>query len=131
MTLIEISLLLVAAASVMVLWFLIPALSAVKKAAQSVDALTTTVNEELKPLVREMNSVLAEVRTVCQGVAENTDDVKSFMSALGETGNNLHTINSSVGAVVGMLNSANVWVSGVKVAAQYMLKRYLNRRRGE
>ena len=89
-----------------------------------------TVQKELKPTLQELNAMLSEQRAVFGKVAEHSDDVTRFMSALGETGDNLHTINRAVGAVTSVINSSAVWATGIKVAGKYMLERYLKKRGG-
>lgn len=120
---------LIAAISVAVLvLFLIPAIQSVRQTAQSVSALADLLTNELKPTIKELNQVLAELKTVGGGVAEHTDDVKRFMSALGDTGTQISTINRSVGAVAGLLNQAGAGATGVKVAGTYLLENYLKRK---
>jgi len=120
---------LIAAISVAVLvLFLIPAIQSVRQTAQSVSALSDLLTNELKPTIKELNQVLAELKTVGGGVAEHTDDVKRFMSALGETGTQITTINRSVGVVTGLLNQAGAVATGVKVAGTYLLESYLKRK---
>ena len=120
---------LIAAISVAVLvLFLIPAIQSVRQTAQSVSALADLLTNELKPTIKELNQVLAELKTVGGGVAEHTDDVKRFMSALGETGTQISTINRSVGVVTGLLNQAGAVSTGIKVAGTYLLENYLKRK---
>jgi hypothetical protein len=88
------------------------------------------VQQELKPTIQELTSVLVELKTVGGGVAEHTDDVRRFMSALGETGTNLSTINRSVSVVTGALNTTSAWATGAKVAGKYILERYLKKKGG-
>jgi ABC-type transporter Mla subunit MlaD len=88
------------------------------------------VQQELRPTLQELTAVLAELKTVGGGVAEHTDDVKRFMTALGETGTNLSTINRSVSTVTGVLNATSAWTTGAKVAGRYLLERYLKKRGG-
>ena len=130
MSLIEIALLIIVAAACILVLTMIPAILAVKRTAASVGKLTEMVESELKPALHELTGVLAELKTVGGGVAEHTDDVKRFMSALGETGDNLHTINRSVGVVTGILNTTSVWATGAKVAGTYVFERYLKKRGG-
>ena len=120
---------LIAAISVAVLvLFLIPAIQSVRQTAQSVSALADLLTNELKPTIKELNQVLAELKTVGGGVAEHTDDVKRFMSALGDTGTQISSINRSVGVVTGLLNQAGAVATGVKVAGTYLLESYLKRK---
>lgn len=107
---------------------LVPTIMAVRRTAESVSALANLLTTELKPTIKELNEVLVELKTVGGGVAQHTDDVKKFMSALGETGDQISTINRSVGTVTSVLNQAGVWATGAKVAGKYLLERYLTRK---
>jgi uncharacterized protein YoxC len=130
MPLTGIALIIIAIALGILVLTLIPTLLTVKRSAASVGELAEMVRNELKPTLQELTGVLAELKTVGGGIAEHTDDVKRFMSALGETGTNLSTINRSVGVVTGVLNTTSVWATGAKVAGKYMFERYLKKRGG-
>jgi len=129
---------LIAAISVAVLViFLIPAIQNIRKMAQSVSALADLLTEELKPSIKELNILLAEMKTIGGGVAEHTDDVKRFMSALGDTGTQLSSVNRSVSVVTGLLNQAGVMATGARAgvmatgaraAGTYLLENYLKRK---
>jgi uncharacterized protein YoxC len=120
---------LIAAIAVAVLvLFLIPAIQSLKKTAQSVATLADLLSSELKPTINELNQVLAELKTVGGGVAEHTDDVKRFMSALGDTGTQISTINRSIGVVAGLLTQVGAVTTGAKVAGTYLLENYLKRK---
>jgi hypothetical protein len=47
------------------------------------------------------------------------------MSALGETGDQISTINRSVGTVTSIVQEIGTWATGAKVTARYMLENYL------
>lgn len=130
MTLTGIALIIITIATCILVVTLIPMILTVKRTFESVGALSEMVQKELKPTIQELTSVLSELRTVGGGVVEHTDDVKRFMSALGETGTNLHTINRTVGVVTNVLNTTSVWATGAKVAGKYVLERYLKKRGG-
>jgi len=130
MPLTGIALIIIAVAFCILVLTLIPTLLSVKKSADSVGLLSEMIQKELKLTLQELTSVLSEQKSVIKGVAEHSDDVGRFMTALGETGNNLHTINRAVGAVTGLLSTSAVWATGVKVAGKYMLERYLKKRGG-
>ncbi len=130
MPLTEIALIIIAVALCVLVLTMIPTLLAVKRTAGSVEELSKMLQNELKPTLRELSGVLAELKVVGGGVAEHTDDVKRFMSALGETGTNLNTINRSVGVVTGVLSATSIWATGAKVAGKYIVERYLKKRGG-
>ena len=50
------------------------------------------------------------------------------MSALGETGGNLHTINRAVGVVSNVVNTSSALTTGAKVAGKYLLEQYLKKK---
>jgi len=130
MPLTDIALIIIAVALCILVLTLIPALLTIKRAAASVGGLAEMIQGELKPTLQELTGVLTELKTIGCGVAEHTDDVKRFMSALGETGTNLSTINRSVNVVTGVLNTTSIWATGARVAGKYLFDRYLKKRGG-
>jgi uncharacterized protein YoxC len=130
MSLTGIALIIIAVAFLILVLTLLPAIAAIKRTAASVGSLSDMVQTELKPTIQELTAVLTELKTVGNGVAEHTDDVTRFMTALGETGSNLSTINRSVSVVTGVLTTTSTWATGVKVAGKYLLERYLKRKGG-
>lgn len=130
MSLTGIALIIIAASLLILVLTLLPAIFTVKRTAESIGSLADMVQQELKPTLQELTVVLTELKTVGGGIAEHTDDVREFMSALGETGTNLRTINRSVSVVTGALNTTSAWATGAKVAGRYILERYLKKRGG-
>ena len=131
MSLTGIALIIIAVALCILVLVLIPTILAVKRTVTSVGTLSDMVQKELRPTIQELTGVLAELKTVGGGVAEHTDDVRRFMTALGETGTNLSTINRSVGVVTNVISTTSVWATGAKVAGKYMLDRYLKKMGGK
>jgi len=130
MSLTGIALIIIAVAFLILVLTLLPAIAAIKRTAASVGSLSDMVQTELKPTIQELTAVLTELKTVGNGVAEHTNDVTRFMTALGETGTNLSTINRSVSVVTGVLNTTSTWATGAKVAGRYLLERYLKKKGG-
>jgi uncharacterized protein YoxC len=131
MSLTGIALIIIAVAFLILVLTLLPAIATIKRTAASVGSLTDMIQTELKPTLQELTAVLTELKTVGGGVAEHTNDVTRFMTALGETGTNLSTINRSVSAVTGVLTTTATWATGAKVAGRYLLERYLKKRGGK
>ena len=130
MPLTGIALIIIAVALCILVLALIPTLLTIKRTAASVEELAKMVQSELKPTLQELTGVLAELKTVGGGIAEHSEDVKCFMSELGEAGARLHTINRTVGVVTGVLNTTSVWATGARVAGKYLLERILKKRGG-
>lgn len=131
MTLSGIALIIIAIALCIMALSMIPTLLAVKRTAASVGMLSDMLQQELKPAIQELTTVLTELKTVGGEMSEHAEDVARFMSALGETGDNLHTINRTVGTVTGVLNTTSAWTIGAKVAGKYIIDRYLKKRGGK
>jgi len=130
MTPAAIALIVIAAALCILVLTLIPTFLTIKRTAASVGELAEMVRSELKPTLHELTGVLAELKTVGSGVAEYNDDVRRFMSELGQAGTNLHTINRTVGVVTNVLNTTSVWATGAKTAGKYVFERYLKKQGG-
>ena len=130
MSLTGIALIIIAVAFLILVLTLLPAITAIKRTAASVGSLSDMVQQELKPTLQELTAVLADLKTVGSTVAEHTDVVARFMTALGETGTNLSTINRSMSVVTGVFNTTSAWTTGAKVAGKYVLERYLKKRGG-
>jgi uncharacterized protein YoxC len=125
-----IALIIIAVAFLILVLTLIPAIAEIKRAAASIGSLSEMVQLELKPTIQELTAVLVELKTVGGEVAGHTEDLSRFMTAMGETGVNLSTINRSVGVVAGVLSATSAWTTGAKVAGRYLLERYLKKRGG-
>lgn len=130
MSIVEIAVTVIAVAFCGLALTFIPTLLAIKRSAESIGELAEMVQVELKPTLQELTGVLTELKTVGEGMAGHSGDVDRFMSALGETGVNLSTINRSVGVVTGILNTTSIWITGSRVAAKYLFERYLIKRGG-
>ena len=130
MTVTGIALIIIAVAFLILVLTLLPAITTVKRTAASVGSLSDMIQQELRPTIQELTAVLTELRTVGGGVAEHTNDLNRFMTALGETGTNLSTINRSVALVTGVLSLTSAWTTGAKVAGRYLLERYFKKRGG-
>ncbi|MBC8018613.1 MAG: DUF948 domain-containing protein [Verrucomicrobia bacterium] len=130
MSITEIALIIIAVSILILVLTLLPTIMTVKRTAASVGSLYDMIHKELKPTIQELTAVLVELKTIGSEVAEHTDDVRRFMTALGETGTNLSTINRSVGVFTGVLNTTSSWAAGAKVAGKYVLERYLKKRGG-
>jgi uncharacterized protein YoxC len=126
----EIALIVMAAALCILVLTLIPTFLTIKRTAASIGDLAEMVQSELKPTLHELTGVLAELKAVGGGIAEYNDDVKRFMSELGDAGDNLHTINRTVGVVTGVLNTTSAWTTGAKVAGKYLIERFLKKQGG-
>lgn len=127
----SVAILVAVAVLVIVAMFLMPAIASVKKSAESIASLADLLQNDLKPTIKELNQILSDLSVVGSSVAEHSDDVKKFMTALGDTGSQLNNINRSVGAVTGMFGQVEAISVGVKSAGSYLLDNMFKRKRKE
>lgn len=128
---IGVAVLVMAATMVVLAAFMIPAFIEIRKTAAAVREFVAGTESELKPVLHELHKTLNELKSITEGAATKTEDVKLFMEALGDTGRNLRTINHVVGAVAGVLASSSAWMTGARVAGKFILDRLATKRRGE
>lgn len=129
MILINIAALLVAVAVVVLVIALIPLIRELKATSIVVREFVITVETDIQPTIKELHDALADLNVITAGAAEKIEDVKAFMSAVGETGKGLRTISSVVSGAATALSNSSLWFTGTKVAGAYMLER-LTKKRG-
>jgi uncharacterized protein YoxC len=110
--------------------FTIPAIIEIRKTAASLREFIACADSELKPVLHELHQTITDLKIIVEVAATKTEDVKSFMEALGETGRNLRTINHVVGTVAGVLATSSAWVVGAKAAGGFILERLSKKRKG-
>ena len=127
--LISLAAVLVAVTLVVLAAFLIPAFIEIRKTAASLREFIECTDSELKPLLHELHQTITELKIITEAVASKTEDVKSIMAAVGDTGRNLRMINNVVGTVTGVLASTSAWVVGARVAGRFILERLSTKRK--
>lgn len=128
--LIDLAAILVAITLVVLAAFLIPAFIEIRKTAASLRDFITCADSELKPVLHELHQTITELKIIAEVAASKSEDMKTFMEALGDTGRNLRTINHVVGSVAGVLASSSAWVVGARVAGKFILERLSKRKEG-
>ena len=128
MEIIAIASVVIAITFIVLVAFLIPALIEVRKAAISVRIYVTDVDSQIKPILKELRELTANLRVFTDAVASRSDEVEAFMESLGDTGRNISKINIVVGEVAGLLCRSSLWLTGLKAAGQYAVGRILKKR---
>ncbi len=103
--------------------FMIPALIEIRKTAASVRTYVTDVDSQLQPILKELRELTADLRKFADSVASRTDEVKTFMTAIGDTGRNISRINVAIGDVAGIFFRSSLWITGLKAAGRYVIDR--------
>jgi uncharacterized protein YoxC len=128
--LIDLAAVLVAITLVVLAAFMIPAFIEIRKTAASLRDFITCADSELKPVLLELHQTITDLKIIAEVAASKSEDMKSFMEALGDTGRNLRTINHVVGSVAGVLASSSAWVVGARAAGRFILQRLSKRKEG-
>ncbi|HOI15535.1 MAG TPA: DUF948 domain-containing protein [Geobacteraceae bacterium] len=119
----------IAAVLVVVAVFLVRALIEIRATVIAARGLVTRIDTELVPVVKDLQGVLADLKVTTEGIASRVDDVKSAMTAVGDTGRNVTRINAVIGNVADLLTRITLVSTGVKAAGQYVCDR-ISRKRG-
>lgn len=119
----------IAAVLVVVAVFFVRALIEIRATVIAARGLVTRIDTELVPVVKDLQGVLADLKVTTEGIASRVDDVKSAMTAVGDTGRNVTRINAVIGNVADLLTRITLVSTGVKAAGQYVCDR-ISRKRG-
>lgn len=109
--------------------FLIPAVIEIRKTAIALREFAANTENDLKPVLHELQNTLTELKSLAGVTAARADEVRCFTEALGETGRNLRTINSVVGTVAGLLANTSAWAVGAKAAGKMILESLAKKRK--
>ncbi|MBI1920291.1 MAG: DUF948 domain-containing protein [Geobacter sp.] len=126
---IEIAVSVIAITLVVMVSFAIPTVIEVRKTAKAAREFFTRTDTELRHVLRDVGAVMTNLRPFTESSAACAEDVKTFMSALGETGRNLHAVNDLLCTVSDSFSRYNVMATGVKASFRYFLEKL--KRKGE
>ncbi|HZV82425.1 MAG TPA: DUF948 domain-containing protein [Geobacteraceae bacterium] len=118
----------VAIAMIVLVVVLIPLIMELRRTATAVREFVESMEAELKPTIAEMNRTLADLQILTGGASEKVEDIKCFMSAVGETGRGLRTISTVVSGAAGALTRSSLWLTGAKVAGSFMMDKLIKKR---
>lgn len=119
----------IAVVLVVVAIFLVRALIEIRATVIAARGLMTRIDTELVPVVKDLQYVLADLKVTTDGIASRVEDVKSAMTAVGDTGRNISRINAVIGTVADVLSRVSLLSTGAKAAGQYVCDR-ISRKRG-
>jgi uncharacterized protein YoxC len=129
MVIVAISAVVIAVTIVILAAFMIPALIEIRKSAAAVRVYITDIESQLQLVLKELRELTANLRVLTEGIASKTDEVKCFMTAVGDTGRNISRINVVIGEVAGLLTKSSLWMTGLKAGGRYVIDRITKKRR--
>lgn len=128
MMIVNIAALVVAFAVVALVVTLIPLIRELKRSAEAIRETTSRLEAEVHQTLQQLNKTMVEVNILTSGAAEKVDDVKEFMSAIGDTGRGLRTISSVVGGAAQAFSKSSLWLAGAKVAGSFVMDKLVKKR---
>ena len=73
--------------------FMSPTLIEIRKGVAAIRTFITDVESQLQPVLKELRELTSSLRILIDVIVSKTDEVKSFMVAIGDTGRNINRIN--------------------------------------
>jgi len=121
MSIVSVAAVVVALAFVVLVAVMIPVLIEFKKTVVRFREFLEHAEAGIDPALKELGDALADVRTVADAAASRSEDVKALMTALGDTGKRVHSINTAVDGVVGILKRPASYFTGAKAAGKFLI----------
>jgi uncharacterized protein YoxC len=103
--------------------FMIPTFIEARKTAVAAREFLNRTDLELQPVLRDLRTVITDLKEMTSGASEKAEELKLFMGALGDTGRYVRTINTVVGTVVNAVSTSSLWLSGARVAGKFLYDR--------
>jgi uncharacterized protein YoxC len=111
--------------------YLIPVMSELKKTATALRSVAETMQVELQPLIKELRQTVADVQVVTGATAANVDGVNLLLEELGHAGHNIRMINRVIGVASQVVATSSAWISGAKVAGQFIADKLIKKKGGD
>lgn len=107
--------------------FLIPVLQELRRTAISLRNAADSLQNEIKPLIKELRNTVADVQVVTSSAAANADGVNLLLEELGHAGQNIRMINRFIGVASQVVAGSSAWVTGARVAGKYIADRLIKK----
>jgi uncharacterized protein YoxC len=125
MTIVEIAAILVAAAFVVLVGFLVPVMIQVRKTVEESEQLLVKMNRDLPPLIGEIQAISHNMSEATKQARGGVEHAATLLHAVGEVGESVqHMHNAVKGSSGSMLTNVASVVAGVKAATQVMKERF-------
>ncbi|HKP01134.1 MAG TPA: DUF948 domain-containing protein [Nitrospiraceae bacterium] len=125
MTIVEIAVILVAAAFALLVGFLVPVLIQLRKTVAESEQLLAKMNNELPPLINELRAVSHNVNHVTEQARIGVEHATVLLHAVGEVGESVQHVHEVVkGSSGSMLTNMASVVAGFKAATKVVKERF-------
>ena len=125
MTIIEIAVILVAAAFALLVGFIVPVLIQVRKTVAESEQLLAKMNNDLPPLIGELRAMSHNVNDLTEQARTGVEHAVVLLHAVGEVGESVQHVHEVVkGSSGSMLTNVASVVAGLKAATKVVKERF-------
>ena len=125
MTIIEIAVILVAAAFALLVGFIVPVLIQVRKTVAESEQLLAKMNNDLPPLIGELRAMSHNVNDLTEQARIGVEHAAVLLHAVGEVGESVQHVHEVVkGSSGSMLTNVASVVAGLKAATKVVKERF-------
>lgn len=125
MTIIEIAVILVAAAFALLVGYIVPVLIQVRKTVAESEQLLAKMNNDLPPLIGELRAMSHNVNNLTEQARNGVEHAAVLLHAVGEVGESVQQVHEVVkGSSGSMLTNVASVVAGLKAATKVVKERF-------
>jgi uncharacterized protein YoxC len=125
MTIIEVAVILVAAAFALLVGFIVPVLIQVRKTVAESEQLLAKMNNDLPPLIGELRAMSHNVNDLTEQARTGVEHAAVLLHAVGEVGESVQQVHEVVkGSSGSMLTNVASVVAGLKAATKVVKERF-------
>ena len=125
MTIIEVAVILVAAAFALLVGFIVPVLIQVRKTVAESEQLLAKMNNDLPPLIGELRAMSHNVNNLTEQARTGVEHAAVLLHAVGEVGESVQQVHEVVkGSSGSMLTNVASVVAGLKAATKVVKERF-------
>jgi uncharacterized protein YoxC len=125
MTIIEIAVILVAAAFALLVGYIVPVLIQVRKTVAESEQLLAKMNNDLPPLIGELRAMSHNVNNLTEQARTGVEHAAVLLHAVGEVGESVQQVHEVVKGTSGsMLTNVASVVAGLKAATKVVKERF-------
>ena len=125
MTIIEVAVILVAAAFALLVGFIVPVLIQVRRTVAESEQLLAKMNNDLPPLIGELRAMSHNVNNLTEQARTGVEHAAVLLHAVGEVGESVQQVHEVVkGSSGSMLTNVASVVAGLKAATKVVKERF-------
>jgi len=119
----EILAVVVSIAIVVLVIYLIPTISQIKRTAGSIERFFNSISDDLRPLLADLRETATQANKISSVAREGVDKINIFLEAVGDIGRTIRSANS---VIRGSSGSVLIYLAALGVGIRKGLKVFIN-----